>query len=38
VDGLEKTHQKGTRYPIQSYMLYQPPEIPPVKALGEKLS
>ena len=37
-DGLEKTHQKGTRYPVQSYMIYQPPVIPPVKALEEKLS
>jgi len=37
VDGLEKTHQKGTRYPIQSYMLYEPPQIPPVKALDDKL-
>jgi uncharacterized protein (DUF169 family) len=37
VDGLEKTHKKGTRYPIQSYMIYQPPVIPPVKALEEKL-
>ena len=38
VDGLEKTHKKGTRYPIQSYMIYQPPVIPPVKTLDEKLS
>jgi uncharacterized protein (DUF169 family) len=37
VDGLEKTHKKGTRYPIQSYMIYQPPVIPPVKTLDEKL-
>ena len=37
VDGLEKTHKKGTRYPIQSYMIYQPPVIPPVKTLVEKL-
>jgi uncharacterized protein (DUF169 family) len=38
VDGLQKTHAKGTRYPVQSYMLYQPPAIKPVKVLGEKLS
>jgi len=38
VDGLEKTHQKGTRYPIQSYMLYEPPQIPPVKELDDKLT
>lgn len=37
VDGLEKTHKKGTRYPIQSYMIYQPPTIPPVKTLDDKL-
>jgi uncharacterized protein (DUF169 family) len=37
VDGLEKTHKKGTRYPIQSYMIYQPPVIPPVKTLDGKL-
>ena len=37
VNGLEKTHKKGTRYPIQSYMIYQPPAIPPVKTLDEKL-
>jgi uncharacterized protein (DUF169 family) len=38
VDGLKKTHEKGTRYPIQSYMIYQPPVIKPVKSLGEKLT
>jgi hypothetical protein len=37
VDGLEKTQKKGTRYPIQSYMIYQPAVIPPVKTLDEKL-
>jgi uncharacterized protein (DUF169 family) len=37
VDGLQKTQAKGTRYPVQSYMLYQPPVIKPVKSLGEKL-
>jgi len=37
VDGLEKTQKKGTRYPIQSYMIYEPPVIPPVKTLDEKL-
>jgi hypothetical protein len=24
VDGLEKTHQKGIRYPIPSYLRYRP--------------
>jgi uncharacterized protein (DUF169 family) len=37
VDGLEKTHKKGLRYPIQGYVLYEPPVIPPMKALEEKL-
>jgi len=37
VDGLEKTHKKGLRYPIQGYVLYEPPIIPPMKALEEKL-
>jgi len=37
VDGLEKTQKKGTRYPIQSYLLYEPPLVPPMKTLGEKL-
>ena len=37
VEGLEKTHRKGLRYPIQGYMLYEPPVIPPMKALEEKL-
>lgn len=38
LDGLKKTHEKGTRYPVQSYMIYQPPLIKPMKILGEKLS
>lgn len=37
VDGLEKTHEKGLRYPIQGYVFYEPPLTPPLKALGEKL-
>ena len=37
VNGLEKTHKKGLRYPIQGYVLYEPPLIPPMKALEEKL-
>ncbi len=37
VDGLEKTHKKGLRYPMQGYLLYEPPLIPPMKALEEKL-
>jgi uncharacterized protein (DUF169 family) len=37
LDGLEKTHKKGSRYPIQSYVLYEPPTIPPMAALDGKL-
>ena len=37
VDGLRKTHERGTRYPVQSYMIYQPPLIQPMKSLEEKL-
>jgi len=37
VDGLEKTESKEIHYPIQSYMLYQTPLIPPMKSLEEKL-
>lgn len=38
VEGLENTHKKGSRYPTQRYLLYQPPLIPPMKALEERLS
>jgi uncharacterized protein (DUF169 family) len=38
VDGLEATQAKGTRYPVQSYMIYQPPVIRPMRYLDEKLS
>ncbi|MGE0085499.1 MAG: DUF169 domain-containing protein [Desulfococcaceae bacterium] len=38
LDGLKKTHEKGTRYPVQSYMIYQPPIIKPMKNLGDKLT
>jgi uncharacterized protein (DUF169 family) len=37
LDGLQKTNEKGTRYPIQSYMIYQPPTIKPMKSLEDKL-
>ncbi len=37
LDGLKKTHEKGTRYPVQKYVIYQPPVIKPVKNLDEKL-
>ena len=38
VDGLEQTHKKGSRYPIQNYVLYQPPSLTPMRNLGDKLS
>ena len=38
LDGLKKTQEKGTRYPVQSYMIYQPPTIKPMRTLEEKLS
>jgi uncharacterized protein (DUF169 family) len=37
VDGLIKTHKKGTRFPVQSYLLYEPPLLPAMKALDEKM-
>lgn len=37
VDGLEKTQKKGIRYPMQGYLIYEAPVIPPMKALEEKL-
>jgi uncharacterized protein (DUF169 family) len=38
LSGLKKTEEKGTRYPVQSYMIYQPPTIKPMKILEEKLT
>lgn len=38
VEGLEKTHERGTRYPVQRYVIYEPPLLKPLEALGEKLS
>jgi uncharacterized protein (DUF169 family) len=38
LNGLKKTEEKGTRYPVQSYMIYQPPTIKPMKILEEKLT
>jgi len=38
IDGLEKSHKKGLRFPIQGYVMYQPAVIPPMKALLEKLT
>jgi uncharacterized protein (DUF169 family) len=38
LDGMRKTGENGTRYPVQSYLLYQPPTIKPLKNLGDKLT
>jgi uncharacterized protein (DUF169 family) len=38
LDGLEETHKKRTHYPVQSYILYEPPMIPPMKTLNNKLN
>ncbi len=38
LDGLKKTHEKGTRYPVQSYMIYEPRTIKPMKSLEAKLA
>ena len=37
LQGLEKTQEMGTRYPVQKYMLYQPPEIPAFKSLNQAM-
>ncbi|MBW2096290.1 MAG: hypothetical protein JRI80_15540, partial [Deltaproteobacteria bacterium] len=37
LEALEITHKKGMRYPVQGYLLYEPPVLPPMKALEEKL-
>lgn len=37
VDGLEKTHKKGVRYPIQGFPIYQPRFAPALEAFGEAL-
>ena len=36
--GLEKTQEMGTRYPVQKYVLYQPPEIPAFKSLNSAMT
>jgi uncharacterized protein (DUF169 family) len=35
--GLEVTHKGGTRYPVQSYLLFQPMQIPQFKELEKYL-
>ena len=37
VNGLDKTHKKGLRFPIQGFGLFQPPVIPQMKKLEEQL-
>ncbi len=38
IDGLERTHARGSRYPVQSYLIYEPPLLAPMKHLSEKLT
>jgi uncharacterized protein (DUF169 family) len=38
LDGLSKTHEKGSRYPVQSYLIYEPPMLKPMKHLADNLS
>lgn len=38
LSGLEETHKKGSRYPIQSYVIYEPPMLPPMKKLEDKFT
>lgn len=37
VAGLEGSHKKGMRFPLQGFVLYEPAVIPPMKALEKKL-
>jgi uncharacterized protein (DUF169 family) len=37
IEGLEATHKTGTRYPIQSYLFYEPRHLPQMTELEEKL-
>ena len=36
MDGLEKTHQSGNRYPIQKYVIYEPPVLKAMASLENK--
>lgn len=36
--GLEETQKTGTRYPIQKYVLYEPPEVPAFTALNQAMT
>ena len=38
VAGLEKTHDTGTRYPVQKYVIFQPPVLRPMSELEDRLS
>jgi uncharacterized protein (DUF169 family) len=37
LEGLEQTQKSGTRYPVQRYIIYQPPEVPAFKALNKEM-
>lgn len=38
IQGLENTHEKGTRYPVQKYVLYEPPILKQMKNLDRRLA
>jgi uncharacterized protein (DUF169 family) len=37
IDGLRQTHARGSRYPVQSYLIYEPPLLEAMAHLAEKL-
>ena len=37
LEGLRQTHERGSRYPVQSYLIYEPPMLQPMKHLSNKL-
>jgi uncharacterized protein (DUF169 family) len=38
IDGLRQSHARGSRYPVQSYLIYEPPLLPAMRHLGETLA
>ena len=38
IDGLRQTHARGSRYPVQSYLIYEPPLLDAMKRLADKLA
>ncbi|MCD6570845.1 MAG: hypothetical protein J7L53_09110 [Deltaproteobacteria bacterium] len=37
IAGFEATHRGGTRYPVQSYLLFEPMQLPQFKKLEKHL-